>query len=165
MNNVRYAGFWIRALAQLLDFIILFLPLFLPLYFISGGSLFNVEALQQTIMVLNEPTSASPFLYAKPLPEVVNSQYELLLEGLLFLTVILFWNKMKGATPGKKICHIAIKDATTFGDISNAQAIIRYIGYLASSLLLGYGFFMAAFRKDKRSLHDLMAGTVVVYEA
>ncbi|HFU74396.1 MAG TPA: RDD family protein, partial [Helicobacteraceae bacterium] len=27
------------------------------------------------------------------------------------------------------------------------------------------GFFMAAFRKDKRSLHDLMAGTEVVYEA
>jgi uncharacterized RDD family membrane protein YckC len=26
------------------------------------------------------------------------------------------------------------------------------------------GFLMVAFRKDKRGLHDLLAGTIVVYE-
>ncbi|MEA1918610.1 MAG: RDD family protein, partial [Campylobacterota bacterium] len=47
--------------------------------------------------------------------------------------------------------------------LSNKQLIIRYIGYIVSIIPLMIGFFMVAFRSDKRALHDLLAGTVVIY--
>jgi uncharacterized RDD family membrane protein YckC len=37
------------------------------------------------------------------------------------------------------------------------------IGYLITILTFGLGFFIAALNKSGRSLHDLIAGTVVVY--
>ena len=77
---------------------------------------------------------------------------------------MMFWKRWRGATPGKKFVHIKIVDAKTFEDINNTQAITRSFGYLASTFAFLIGFLMVAFRKDKRGLHDLLAGTVVVYD-
>ena len=52
---------------------------------------------------------------------------------------------------------------TVFKDISNKQAITRSLGYIPSTLLLGLGFLIIIFRKDKRSLHDLLANTAVIH--
>lgn len=41
-------------------------------------------------------------------------------------------------------------------------AVLRYLGYFASTLLLGIGYLMVAFTPQKRGLHDYIAGTVVV---
>ena len=41
------------------------------------------------------------------------------------------------------------------------KAVLRYIGLWINILTLGIGYLMIAFRKDKRGLHDLIAGTVV----
>jgi uncharacterized RDD family membrane protein YckC len=46
-----------------------------------------------------------------------------------------------------------------------ARAMLRHtIGYLASLVTLGLGFLLAAFNREGRALHDLIAGTVVVRE-
>jgi uncharacterized RDD family membrane protein YckC len=92
-------------------------------------------------------------------------QWELLFEVSVLIVTVLFWEKWRGATPGKKLVHIKIVDAKTLQDIDNKQAITRSLGYIISTLLFLIGFLMVAFRKDKRGLHDLLAGTVVVYEA
>ena len=42
------------------------------------------------------------------------------------------------------------------------KAILRYVGYWVSASILLIGFLMIAFRKDKRGLHDLIAGTRVI---
>ena len=76
----------------------------------------------------------------------------------------MFWEKWRGATPGKKLVHIKIVDAKTFEDIGNKQAITRSLGYIPSTLLFLSGFIMVIFRKDKRALHDLIADTAVIYE-
>lgn len=45
------------------------------------------------------------------------------------------------------------------------RALLRHtLGYLASLLTLGVGFLLAAFSREGRALHDLVAGTVVVRE-
>ena len=45
------------------------------------------------------------------------------------------------------------------------RALVRHtVGYLLSLLTLGVGFLVAAFSRDGRALHDLLAGTVVVRE-
>jgi len=55
-------------------------------------------------------------------------------------------------------------DAKIFEDINNKQAITRSLGYIISIFLFLLGFIMVAFRDDKRSLHDMLAGTFVIYE-
>lgn len=65
------------------------------------------------------------------------------------------------ATPGKLMMKLRVVDEK--GDpITIEKAILRYIGYWVSTLTFLIGFLMIAFRKDKRGLHDLIAGTQVI---
>jgi uncharacterized RDD family membrane protein YckC len=49
--------------------------------------------------------------------------------------------------------------------LSFGRALLRHtVGYVASLLTLGVGFLLAAFSREGRALHDLVAGTVVVRE-
>lgn len=44
-----------------------------------------------------------------------------------------------------------------------ARALLRHtVGYLLSVVTLGAGFLVAAFSREGRALHDLIAGTIVV---
>ena len=55
-------------------------------------------------------------------------------------------------------------DAKSFEDIDDKQAVTRSVGYIVSTLAFLIGFLMVAFRRDKRSLHDMLAGTSVIYD-
>ena len=70
-----------------------------------------------------------------------------------------FWAWL-GQTPGKAAVgtRIVRQDGTNIGI---KKAILRLLGYVASSIILGIGFLMIAFHGQKRGLHDLIAGTVV----
>ena len=71
-----------------------------------------------------------------------------------------FW-VMQGATPGKMA--MGLKVAMVNGDaIEFGSGFLRWIGYFASSITLGIGYLMIAFSKEKRGLHDLIGGTIVV---
>lgn len=71
-----------------------------------------------------------------------------------------FWT-WKGQTPGKMAMGIKIA-AADGGPIGLGRAIIRYLGYMVSSLLLGLGHLMIAFDGRKQGLHDKIAGTFVI---
>ncbi len=158
MNNIKYAGFWVRFLASLLDTLFLAVPVGIVIYFLSDGAWFDFAGLQQNMtMALNGNPQA---LHVQP---QTSTKWELLFELAVLAVTMLFWKKWRGATPGKKLLNVKIVDAKTFQDINNKQAIIRSFGYILSSLPLLFGFIMAAFRSDKRTLHDLVAGTVVIY--
>jgi len=160
MNKVKYAGFWIRFLASFLDTFLLALPVAIVIYFLSDGTWFDFSQYQQNIQyALNG--NATKALTSQP---QVSLKWELLFEIAVLLVTILFWKKSKGATPGKKFVNIKIVDAKTHCDIDTKQAITRSLGYIASILVLMIGFLMVAFRKDKRGLHDMLAGTIVIYE-
>ncbi len=62
------------------------------------------------------------------------------------------------------IVKIKIVDAKTFDDITNKQAITRSLGYIISTIPFLLGFFIIAFRKDKRAFHDLLTETAVIYD-
>jgi uncharacterized RDD family membrane protein YckC len=47
--------------------------------------------------------------------------------------------------------------------VGYAIATGRYFASLVSRLILGIGYLLVVFRADKRALHDLMAGTRVVF--
>ena len=77
------------------------------------------------------------------------------------IAVILLW-KYYQATPGKMIFKATIVDAKTGGKPSLRQLIIRYLGYIISTIPLGLGIFWVAFDKKKQGFHDKLANTVVV---
>jgi uncharacterized RDD family membrane protein YckC len=160
LNEVRYAGFWIRFIASFLDTLFLALPVAVIIYFLSDGNWFDFSQYQQNIAYAMSG-NASKALASQPQTSL---KWELLFEVAVLLVTMIFWRRWRGATPGKKFVRIKIVDAKTFQDIDNTQAITRSFGYIVSTLALLIGFFMVAFRYDKRALHDLLAGTVVVYE-
>ena len=160
MNEVKYAGFWIRFIASFLDTLFLALPVAVVIYFLSDGNWFDFAQYQQNIAYAMSG-NAQKALASQPQTSL---KWELLFEMAVLLVTMLFWRRWKGATPGKKFVHIKIVDAKTLQDIDNTQAVTRSFGYIVSTLALLIGFFMVAFRRDKRGLHDLLAGTVVIYE-
>jgi len=158
-KEVRYAGFWIRFVASFLDTVFLALPIGIVIYFLSGGEWFDFAQYQQNLQMA---ITANPHaLYNQP---KVSFVWELIFEISILVVTVLFWDKWRGATPGKKLLHIKVVDAKTLKDINNKQAIIRSIGYIPSILFFGIGFLMVAFRKDKKALHDILAKSAVIYE-
>jgi len=161
--HVRYAGFWVRFVASMIDTVVVGLPLVYLIYIISNGNYMNIASLSDafkaaqtgnvdmTMYYLNQNGNDSLF-------------WEVVMEILLAFIVTVFWKNFRGATPGKKIMGIKIVDATTFQPISTSQALVRFIGYIISSVPLCFGFVMIAFRADKRGLHDLLARTCVIYD-
>jgi len=97
MNNIKYAGFWVRFLASILDTIFLALPLGVIIYFLSNGSWFDFAQYQQNIMMA---MSANP--HALDVQPQTSVTWELIFELSVFVVTILFWEKWRGATPGKK---------------------------------------------------------------
>lgn len=65
------------------------------------------------------------------------------------------------ATPGRRWVKIAVLD-TEGNKLSIIKILIRTVLKPVSLLLAFTGFALIAFREDKRSLHDLIAGSIVV---
>lgn len=159
-ESVIYAGFWVRFVASFLDTLFLAVPIGIVIYLLSDGKWFDFTAYMENVRYAMHGNAAHAL---SNMPQT-QMQWELIFEAAVMLTVIVFWRRWRGATPGKKAVGITVVDAKSFGTIDNRQAIIRSIGYIASTLMLLMGFVMVAFRRDKRALHDLMAGTAVIYE-
>jgi uncharacterized RDD family membrane protein YckC len=69
-----------------------------------------------------------------------------------------------GTTPGKKLLHCQIINATTRCKPSIQQAFIRSIIMPFSMLFVGIGLIMIEFTKKNQALHDKIAGTLVIYD-
>lgn len=132
----RPAGFWIRVLAALLDALVCSLVQF-SLGF-AAGSLWGREV------------GASPAFQSMV---VVFT----LLFALLYTAAL---HGGPGQTVGKLLVGVRVValdgEALGFG-----AALLRSLAYLVSLLPLGAGFLMAGLRRDKRALHDLLAGSRV----
>jgi uncharacterized RDD family membrane protein YckC len=80
--------------------------------------------------------------------------------SVVSLLVVLFGWSVWGTTPGKRLLGLYVFASGKQPGIGFGRALIRLVGYLASSLTLGIGFLMAA-SKSKQALHDRIAGTYV----
>lgn len=133
-DDVVYVGFWKRLVAWIFDNILVVIVC-VPIYFFIQYLIDGARAQDLTYKLARLVVSA--------------------------VAVVLFW-QFKQATPGKMIFSARVVDARTGGKPGFGRLVLRYVGYLPSSLALGLGFIWAAFDKQKRGWHDLMAGTVVV---
>lgn len=70
-----------------------------------------------------------------------------------------------GRTPGKALLRLSVVPAGSSEPtpgIGLQKAFVRFLAYNLSGSLLGVGFLLVLLRKDRRALHDLVAGTRVV---
>jgi uncharacterized RDD family membrane protein YckC len=66
-----------------------------------------------------------------------------------------------GQTPGKKAYEIKVVDDKSGEYISFFKALLRFLSFLFTATTL-LGLFLPFYRKDKKGLHDLICGTIVV---
>ncbi|HEY9147408.1 MAG TPA: RDD family protein [Gammaproteobacteria bacterium] len=147
-ETVRYAGFWRRLAASLIDTLILFIVLSPLLFFFSRGAYFpdlnpNGDILAQLAVI------------------EFDWSYLLINDLLPMVLVIFFWVRFR-ATPGKRLMECEVVDASTHANLRTGQSVLRYIGYFLSLLPLGLGFLWIIWDRKKRGFHDLLAHTVVL---
>ncbi len=72
-----------------------------------------------------------------------------------------FWTRYDGQTPGKMLLGIRVikADGTAMTD---ADALIRFLGYSLNSVVFSIGWLWVFFDDKKRGWHDLIAQTYVV---
>ncbi len=87
----------------------------------------------------------------------------LAINWLLPLVVcVLFWT-WQGATPGKLIAGIKVVDNQSGRRPSWHQSVLRWFGYVLSTLPLGAGFWWAKLDHEGRTWHDRLSRTSVEY--
>ena len=140
-ESTKYGGFWIRVAASMIDFIVLLIPnLLIP-------------------FLLKATSSSENELY----------MFVLNAEGVI-LTSILDWaycavlhSSTWQATVGKKAVGLKVVDENG-NRISFGRATVRYFASLLSALILCIGYMMVGWTSRKQGLHDMIAGTLVVYD-
>jgi uncharacterized RDD family membrane protein YckC len=132
----RPAGFWIRGIALVIDLII-FGFVKLSLEFMAGRR------------------------YGADVGQAWSFQTTIFLFTLLFTaaytTLLHTW---LGQTVGKSVVGVRVV-AVDGRTLDAGPAFLRYLGYYVSTATFGFGYLMAALRRDKRALHDLIAGSRV----
>lgn len=86
-----------------------------------------------------------------------------LLGILLCLTNFFILPAVGGQTIGKMLTGIRIVKSNGSG-VSFGTILIRHLlGYFLTVITFGLGFLLSVFGRNGRALHDLVAGTIVVY--
>lgn len=137
LDNVEFAGFWIRFCALIIDIILLIVLMFTTLF---SEILFTLFGMPQLIF------------------EIFNAIISL---GITFAYPILLTASNWQGTIGKKLCGLKVVDEN--GDkLTIFKSSLRCIGTFISAAVLFIGYIMAAFTDKKRALHDIIANTYVI---
>jgi uncharacterized RDD family membrane protein YckC len=130
-----YAGFWPRALAVLIDSLIV-VVIAMPLVVLAfGADYFSLDPARRA--------------------------WDGLTLAIVAAATIGFWRAV-GATPGKIAVAVKVVDAKTGEVPGTGRLVLRFLCYFVSALPLYLGFLWIAFDRRKQGWHDKIAGTVVI---
>jgi uncharacterized RDD family membrane protein YckC len=130
----NYGGFWIRAVAYIID-----------------GILIGVVAgIIDAILHINLTDPQNPGYGAGSVVNLV----------LSFAYFVGMWT-YQGATLGQRIFKLKVVDASTGQPISIGKAALRWVGLLISFLVCFVGVIWVAFDSRKQGWMDKIAGTLV----
>ena len=132
---MRPAGFWIRTTALVLDVMV----------FILAHAAFS---------------RLGRLLWGPPAEAGTDGGVVLftLLFAIAYTTTL---HAVAGQTIGKSLVGVRVVAAADGERLTVGPALLRHLAYVLSLLPLGFGFWMAGLRRDKRALHDLIAGSRV----
>ena len=131
------AGFWIRGVALVIDFVI---------FSLVQTSLTGLARLVGGLDA-DESMSVAPLV-----------GFFTLLFAALYTSAL---HAMCGQTIGKMLVRIRVVDVDDGEVPPFGAALLRFFAYFASLATFTAGYLMAGLRRDKRALHDLIAGTRV----
>lgn len=147
-NSLRYAGFWVRCGATIIDWIIIAIPTYMiliPMGLLSTSSL---------------ATNPEEVGFSKGMLMMVVQQIISIAIPAFYST---FFIGRYGATLGKMACGLKVVSPEG-GKISYLRAFGRYFATLISSIILAIGYLMVAFDSEKRALHDRICSTRVIHK-
>jgi uncharacterized RDD family membrane protein YckC len=148
--TVKYAGFWLRFVAFIIDAVVLMIIGFVvTIPFMASlpmGSLMHGGQLRPEDFM----PMASAFGRLVFIRFIINWLYYALLESSA-------WQ----ATLGKKALGLTVTDLVG-RRIGFGRATGRFFAKILSTLILFIGFFMIGFTSKKQGLHDIIAGTLVL---
>lgn len=156
MNSI-YAGFWLRFVAYVIDYIIIYVVqsfVFIPVLGLLGitfasnlenmGDMSDAETMGMfaTMMAFAGATAL-----------------------LTTIIAILYWSLMESskyqATVGKLALGLKVTDMEG-KNLDLTKSLIRNACKIISGMILFVGYIMAGFTEKKQGLHDMIAGTLVV---
>lgn len=168
MIEFKYAGFWKRFLAHLIDQILIgFISsvILIPIFAAFGFGIFsqfnklNDHEFRNVTFQINEFDNPSV------------AEISVMLFIIFFLVVILNiinWlyyalmeSSQKQATVGKIILNLQVTDLSG-SRISFGRATGRYFAKIISGLLFGIGYLIMLFSQRKQTLHDMISGCIII---
>lgn len=150
VTAVAYAGFWIRVVAAIIDFIILGIVQGIIQWGIIGPRFFRADRFEPGMR---------PEEFLAPMMGLMGTAW-LISTALHACYEAFFVNKM-GATPGKMALGLKVVRPNG-GPVDLGRAFGRYFAKILSGIILCIGYIMVAFDAEKRGLHDMICDTRVV---
>jgi uncharacterized RDD family membrane protein YckC/DNA-directed RNA polymerase subunit RPC12/RpoP len=143
-GQLKYAGFWIRFAAKIIDGLIM--GVVNGLLGFALGLVFTTTVKARPGEVFFPPVMLASFGFGV----ILAASYSTFFLGRF------------GATPGKMACKLKV--VTPEGrPVSYATGFGRYFGEMVSALICYIGFMMAGWDSEKRALHDRICNTRVIY--
>ena len=144
---LEFAGFWRRLGAYFIDFI----ALSIVYSILAPFQWFGFVAFWDVGDIFNTPVWFT-------LPYLIFGNLLSLLIGVAYFVAFWVW---RGQTPGKMA--LSIKLIRTDGSkVTLGAALLRYLGYIVSTVIFFIGFIWIAFDSRKQGIHDKIANTYVV---
>lgn len=145
LPDVEYAGFLIRALAFVMDQVLVWLTLVLL-------GLIGYIAIEVGAYLLSFSSEDLRLMFTPLIFSCCLAAY-----GVYYT----FYHGYYGQTLGK--IFLGLKVTRTDGEeLSYSVAFKRFLGYFASSFFFGFGYLMPIFTQRRQALHDKIADTVVI---
>lgn len=149
MNTRKYAGFWIRLAAALIDDVIMVVASL-------GLSYFVLYLLFVTLRPA--PTFGEAFTGGF----IQNTCF--MAGNFLSIPYYIAFHWKWGATPGKRVLGIRVICDSDGGPLSLKRSAGRYFAQFLSVITFGAGYLMVVFSPKKQALHERIAGTVSICE-
>ena len=164
LQRKRFAGFFVRANAFIIDNLILSILGAIFLYVMSAAGMVDLSAVSEIAnQYVENPTSTELVSKALDIPGV-STFFTIfsIVQAIYFIVFHAIW----AATPGKRLMHIHVE--TVDGKrISWAFSIFRFIASIITQATIyfwGLGYLIVLVDPQKRALHDFIARTRVVHD-
>ncbi len=159
MSSNNYAGFWLRFVAYIIDYIIIQVLqsfIILPILAAMGvGFAMAGQGIDFSNMSEQEMAGMIAGMFAMMGPVI--------LLGLAIL--ILYYAVMESskyqATVGKMALGLKVTDMNG-NRLDFGRAFLRQISKIVSGMIMMIGYIMAGLSAKKQALHDMIAGALVI---
>lgn len=153
MAIYKFAGFWRRFIAYMIDGFIIGMVL-IVLMIVAGVAYFAGSMTGDGKAVMSHMSNPAEQMASLSLWIWVFSTF-------LNMAYFTYFHGLTGRTPGKMLLGLQVVTVEG-GPLNFGIAFLRSVGYLVSSFVFCLGYIWIGFDKKKQGWHDKIAGTVVI---